>query len=72
MNKNRELQLKILILILLLLLVLITSFRSGTKYYLIKHTLFGANKQSVESNVARWNFSARIIYENEVIADEEF
>lgn len=71
MNKNKEFIIKILILAILLVLVFITSFRTGSKFYLLKHTVLEKTNQSIESNVARWNFDARIIEKNEVILDEE-
>jgi len=62
---KKELYIKILILIILLLLIVITSFNTGKKFYLLKHTYLESIGGEVNSNVARWNFSARIIMENE-------
>lgn len=63
---RKELYIKILILIILLLLLVITSFNTGKKFYLLKHTYLDSISGEVTSDVARWNFSARIIMENEV------
>lgn len=71
MRKNNELLIKILILILLLILVFITSFRTGSKFYILKNTLLENSEGVGESNIARWNFRARVIIENEVILDEQ-
>ena len=68
--KNRELRVRLLILIILLILVFITSFRTGTKFYLLKNTILENSSGKVESGVARWNFRAKIIVDNEVIHDE--
>lgn len=71
-NKNlkKELYIKILILIILILLLVITSFNTGRKFYLLKHTYLENSKGTVNSDVARWNFSARIIMGNEVEENE--
>ena len=61
---------KILILIVLILLVLITSFRTGTKYYLIKNT-FNTKSGLIRNGLARWNFKAKVTIKNEVIFDEK-
>ncbi len=59
---NKELVIKILLLVLLILLIGITSFKTGTKYYLLKNMNLDDNTPaSVESGVARWYFNARII-----------
>ncbi len=71
MDKRKELIVKILILIILLVLVFITSFKTGTKFYLLKYTILEETKESVESSVARWNFNAKIIEEDEVLTNEE-
>ena len=63
---KKELYIKILILIILLLLIVITSFNTGKKFYLLKHTYLDSIGGNVSSEVARWNFSARIIMGNEV------
>ena len=65
-NLRKELYIKLLILIILLLLLIITSFNTGKKFYLLKHTYLESISGDVNSDVARWNFSARIIMENEV------
>lgn len=70
--KNKELLIKILILIILLILVFITSFRTGTKFYLLKTTILENSTGNAKSEVARWNFRARIIMNNEVIYDEVY
>lgn len=60
--KRKELIIKILVLVILNLLIGITSFRSGSKFYLLKN-MYMDDKTSAEtkSQVARWNFRARII-----------
>ncbi|MBR3614618.1 MAG: hypothetical protein IKL55_05520 [Clostridia bacterium] len=67
-NKNElknELYIKIVILIVLILLVIITSFNTGRKFYLLKNTYLESSTGEVNSGVARWNFDAKIIMNNE-------
>ena len=71
MSKKKEFLIKILILILLLILVFVTSFRTGSKFYILQNTLLEKTEGAGESNIARWNFRARVIIENEVILDEQ-
>ena len=70
--KNKELLIKLLILIILLLLVFITSFKTGTRVYLLKSMMLENTTSNAESEVARWNFRAKIFVDNEVIYDETY
>jgi len=72
MNLNKELIIKIIILIILLLLVSFTSFRTGTKFYLLKNTTFDSKDENVNSEIARWNFEAKIILESEDSTNEKY
>lgn len=65
-NLKKELYKRLIVLIILLLLVVITSFNTGRKFYLLKNTYFENSKGEIHSDVARWNFNARIIIGNEV------
>ena len=67
-DKNLKFQfyIRILILVILVLLVLLTSFKTGRKFYLLKNTFFDNTRGNVESTVAQWNFTARIIDKKEV------
>lgn len=69
-NTKRELYIKILILIILIILLILTSFNTGRKFYLFANTFFDDTKGIINSDVARWNFNARVIMEKEVIVDE--
>lgn len=68
-NKNftKQFYIRVLILIILILLILLTSFETGKKIYLLKNTFFDSTTGNVESGVARWNFNARIIKQEEDI-----
>ena len=63
---KKELYLKLIILIILILLVIITSFNTGRKFYLLKNTYIESSKGRVNSSIARWCFTARILIGNEV------
>lgn len=65
-----ELYIKLLIFIILVLLVIITSFNTGRKFYILKNTYLENSKGEINSGVARWNFSARVITGSEVQKDE--
>lgn len=69
-NLKKELYIKLLIFIILVLLIIITSFNTGRKFYILKNTYLENSKGEINSGVARWNFSARIITGNEVQKDE--
>ena len=69
---NKELIIKILILVILIILIGITSFRSGNKFYLLKNMyLDDKTLAETKTTVARWNFSARIIYNDEISLRKE-
>ncbi len=57
---KNELFIKIIILLILLILLTITTFNTGRKFYLLKNTYFENTKGNVDSNVARWEFSAKV------------
>lgn len=65
-----ELYIKLLIFIILVLLVIITSFNTGRKFYILKNTYLENSKGEINSGIARWNFSARVMIGNEVQKDE--
>lgn len=68
---KKEIIIKILILIILILMIGITSFRSGSKFYLLKNMyLEDETTANIESGISRWYFNARVIYENEVIKND--
>ncbi len=67
---KNELYIKLIILIILILLIIITSFNTGRKFYILKNTYLENSKGEINSGVARWNFSARVITGNEVQKDE--
>ena len=67
---NGELYIKLLVLIILILLIIITSFNTGRKFYILKNTYLENSKGEINSGVARWNFSGRVIVGNEVQKNE--
>lgn len=67
---KKELYIKLLIFIILVLLVIITSFNTGRKFYVLKNTYLENCKGKINSSIARWNFSARVITGDEVSIDE--
>lgn len=67
---KKELYIKILILVILVLLIIITSFNTGRKFYILKNTYLENSKGEINSGVARWNFSGRVITRNEVQKSE--
>ena len=59
---RKELVIKILILIVLILLIGITSFKTGSKFYLLKNMyLDDKNSASVETGISRWYFNVKVI-----------
>ena len=58
---RKELYIKIIILIILILLIIITSFNTGRKFFALKNTYLEETKGEVNSVVARWEFNAKII-----------
>lgn len=57
---KKELYIKIIILMILILLIAITSFNTGRKFFVLKNTYIEVTKGEVNSNVARWEFNAKI------------
>ena len=70
-NLKKQLYVRVLILIILLLLLIITGFNTGRKFYLLQNTYFENTEGQVNSGVARWNFSAKVIINGEVISYEK-
>lgn len=68
---KKELYFKILILLILILLVIITSFNTGRKFYLLKHTYFESTNGKVFSGIARWDFKVKITIGNEEEINEQ-
>jgi flagellar basal body-associated protein FliL len=68
-NKNSDekkenkllLYLKIILIILLLIICVVTSFRTGQKYFLLRNTQFEDSNSNIETDIAKWNFEARIV-----------
>ena len=52
---------RLIILVILLIILIICSFKTGQKYFLLKHTYFDTTISETNSQVARWYFNARII-----------
>lgn len=60
-NKEKNINItKIIILIMLLIILVITSFKTGEKFYLLKHTYFDTTEAETNSEIARWYFNANI------------
>ena len=60
-EKNREsINIKLIILILLLIILVTCSFKTGEKFYILKHTFFDTTMSESNSEIARWYFSAVI------------
>ena len=58
---KKELYIKIIILIILIVLIFITSLDTGRKFFTLKNTYLEEAKGEVNSSVARWEFNAKII-----------
>ena len=58
--KIRELILLIIVIILLILCI-ITSFRTGQKFFEMRHSDFGDTQSIINSDIAKFHFDARIV-----------
>lgn len=60
-DKNKDtIIIKLIILIILLIVLVICSFKTGQKFYILKHTYFDTTVSETSSEIARWYFSAVI------------
>lgn len=53
---------KLIIAIILLILCIITSFKTGQKYYELVNSGFNDSTAHIQSDMAKFKFSARIVY----------
>lgn len=60
-EKNQR-NIKLIILIILIIIVIVTSFKSGERFFEIKNSSFDKAYSKVDSNVAKWCFSVKIVY----------
>ena len=60
-DKNKDsIIIKLVILIMFLIVLVICSFKTGQKFYILKHTYFDTTVSESSSEIARWYFRAAI------------
>lgn len=59
-DKKNDIIIKLIVLIILLIILAICSFKTGQKFYILKHTYFDTTMGESNSEIARWYFSAII------------
>ena len=60
-NKKKDnIIVKLIILIIFLIILVICSFKTGQKFYVLKHTYFDTTVSETNSEIARWYFNAII------------